>query len=195
MNKHILTIFLAVGLLQTAFAQTTFPRNGTFDERPGLFAFTNATIVVDPQTTLQNATLLVRDGKIEAVGTAVTIPAGAVITNLSGKRIYPALLDIDSDYGMPETVRAAGGGGRGGAPQYESSKKGPYYWNQAIQPETDAGVLFKANTAKADELRKLGFGAVLTHAHDGIARGNSAIVTLADERENMLVLRNGVSAH
>ncbi len=197
MNKHLLTFLLAAGLLQTAVAQTTFPRNGAFDERPGLFAFTNATIVVDPQTTLQNATLLVRDGKIEAVGTAVSIPTGSVITNLNGKRIYPALLDIDSDYGMPEAARPAGGGGRGfgGVPQYESSKKGPYYWNQAIQPETDAGVAFKANATKADELRKLGFGAVLTHAHDGIARGNSAIVTLADDRENMLVLRNGVSAH
>ena len=194
-TKHVLTVLLTVGLLQTSLAQTTFPRNGTFDERPGLFAFTNATIVVDPQTTLQNATLLVRDGKIEAVGKAVTIPAGAVIANLSGKQIYPALLDIDSDYGMPEAARPATGGGRGGAPQYESSKKGPYYWNQAIQPETDAGIAFKANAAKADELRKLGFGAVLTHAHDGIARGNSAIVTLADERENALVLRNGVSVH
>ena len=99
------------------------------------------------------------------------------MTNLSGKTIYPALLDIDSDYGMPEVARAGGRGGRGGVPQYESSKKGAYYWNQAIQPENEASVLFKADAKKADELRKLGFGAVLTHPHDGIARGTGTLVT------------------
>lgn len=199
MIKPLLTGLLVVGLTGFAIAQTTFPRNGVYDERPGVYAFTHATVVVDPQTTLQNATLLVRNGRVEAVGTSVAIPAGAVITDLTGKRIYPALLDIDSDYGMPEIVRPQGGGGRGGggggAPQYESNKKGAYYWNQAIQPENDASLIFKTNPTKADELRKLGFGAVLTHQHDGIARGTGALVTLADDRENTLVLKPNVTAH
>ena len=160
-----------------------------------MYAFTNATIVVDPQTTLQNATLLIRNGRIETVGTPVSIPAGTVITDLKGKRIYPGLVDIDSDYGMPEMPRGRAGGGRGGVPQYESNKKGAYYWNQAIQPENDASVLFKADTKKADELRKLGFGAVLTHPHDGIARGTGSLVILADDRENTLVLKPNVTAH
>lgn len=194
MAKHFLTALLAAGLAYSSVAQTTFPRNGVYDERPGLYAFTNATIVVDPQTTLQNATLLIRDGRIESVGTAVNLPAGTVVTDLKGKRIYPGLVDIDSDYGMPELTRGAGGG-RGGVPQYESNKKGAYYWNQAIQPENDASVLFKADTKKADELRKLGFGAVLTHPHDGIARGTGALVILADDRENTLVLKPNATAH
>ncbi|AKD55397.1 amidohydrolase family protein [Spirosoma radiotolerans] len=194
MTKHFLTALLAAGLAYSSVAQTTFPRNGVYDERPGLYAFTNATIIVDPQTTLQNATLLIRDGRIEAVGTAVSVPAGTVVTDLKGKRIYPGLVDIDSDYGMPELTRGAGGG-RGGVPQYESNKKGAYYWNQAIQPENDASVLFKADTKKADELRKLGFGAVLTHPHDGIARGTGALVVLADDRENTLVLKPNATAH
>ncbi|MBD2701507.1 amidohydrolase family protein [Spirosoma sp. BT702] len=197
MQKHLLTGLFALSITYTARAQTTFPQNGVHDERPGLYAFTNATIIVDPQTTLNNATLLIRDGKVEAVGTAVSVPAGAVVTDLTGKRIYPALIDIDSDYGMPEVARATGGGFGGGGrpPQYESNKKGPYYWNQAIQPENDASLIFKANTLKADELRKLGFGAVLTHPHDGIARGTGALVTLADDRENMLMLKSNATAH
>ncbi|WP_020595744.1 amidohydrolase family protein [Spirosoma panaciterrae] len=196
MIKHFLTGLLTVSLAYGSLAQTTFPQNGVYDERPGLYAFTNATIVVDPQTTLQNATLLIRNGRIEAVGTNVSVPAGTVIADLKGKRIYPALIDIDSDYGMPEVTRGPGGGGRGaGAPQYESNKKGPYYWNQAIQPENEAGIIFKANAAKADELRKLGFGAVLVHPHDGIARGTGALVTLADDRENTLVLKPNATAH
>ncbi|SOD81521.1 amidohydrolase family protein [Spirosoma fluviale] len=194
MTKHFLAAIFAAGLTYSAVAQTTFPRNGVYDERPGMYAFTNATIIVDPQTTLQNATLLIRNGRVEAVGASVNIPAGTVTTDLKGKRIYPALIDIDSDYGMPEITRGAGGG-RGGVPQYESNKKGAYYWNQAIQPENEASVLFKANPAKADELRKLGFGAVLTHPHDGIARGTGSLVALADDRENTLVLKPNATAH
>ncbi|MCX6216075.1 amidohydrolase family protein [Spirosoma sp.] len=194
MTKHFLAAIFAAGLTYSAIAQTTFPRNGVYDERPGMYAFTNATIVVDPQTTLQNATLLIRNGRVEAVGASVNIPAGTVTTDLKGKRIYPGLIDIDSDYGMPEVTRSAGGG-RGGVPQYESNKKGAYYWNQAIQPENEASVLFKANPTKADELRKLGFGAVLTHPHDGIARGTGSLVALADDRENTLMLKPGATAH
>jgi len=196
MKKSLLGALLAIGIIQVGRAQVTFPRNGVYDERPGLYAFTNATIVVDPQTTLEGATLLIRDGRIEAVGKTVTLPAGTVVSDLKGKRIYPSLIDADSDYGMPEV----GAGARGGRsllspPQYESSKKGAYGWNQAIQPETDASLLFKVNTSKADELRKLGFGAVITHPHDGIARGSSALVTLADERENQVVLKIRVAGH
>ncbi len=193
MIKPLLAGLLAVGLVQFAYAQTTFPKNGVYDERPGLYAFTNATIVIDPQTTLTNATLLVRNGRIDAVGQTVKLPAGTVVTDLKGKRIYPALIDIDSDYGMPEvkpdrTPRQAN-------PQFESKKTGPYYWNQAVQPENDGSQLFKADDKKADELRKMGFGSVLTHPHDGLARGTGVLVTLADDRENMLVLKPNATAH
>ncbi|GAB3899557.1 amidohydrolase family protein [Larkinella knui] len=194
MRKLFLTGMLAWGFAQIGWSQVTFPRNGVYDERPGLYAFTNATIVVDPKTTLEGATLLIRNGRIEAVGKTVSIPAGAVVADLKGQRIYPALVDIDSDYGMPAIQRNAPGGGRG-TPQYDSNKKGAFNWNQAIQPETDAGTVFKANVAQANELRKLGFGAVVTHQHDGIARGNSALVTLADDRENNVLIRDRVSAH
>ena len=195
MKKLVLTGLLAVGLTTVGWAQTTFPRNGVFDERPGLYAFTNATIVVDSKTILQNATLLIRDGRIEAVGTSVSVPTGAVVADLKGRRIYPSLIDIDSDYGMPEVKRIPGAGSFGAPPQLESSKKGPYYWNQAVQPENEAGQLFKVTGPKADELRKLGFGAVLTHPHDGIVRGTGSLVTLADERENRVVLKQNLTAH
>lgn len=193
MKKHVLSGLFAMALASGAVAQTTFPQNGVHDQRMGLYAFTNATIVVDPKTTLQKATLLVRDGRIEAIGSDVKLPAGVVATDLNGKRIYPALVELDSDYGMPEVKRQPGGGR--GNPQLESNKKGAYYWNQAVQPENDASLLFTAISAKADELRKLGYGAALTHPHDGIIRGTGALVTLSDDRENMVVLKPNAAMH
>ncbi|QHT68883.1 amidohydrolase family protein [Rhodocytophaga rosea] len=175
-------------------AQTTFPKNGVYDKRPSLYAFTNATIHTDYQTTSQNATLLVKDGIIEAVGSGIAVPAGATILDLKGKSIYPGLIDLYSSYGMPEvkTIRTSRADG---PPQMESSKRGPYFWNQAIRSETEASEIFTQNAGDADALRKLGFSAVLTHVPDGIARGSGVLVTLHDGRENEVILKSKATAH
>jgi len=185
--KKILTIAACLALgAGSAMAQETFPRNGVYDERPGLVALTNATIHTDYKTTLNNATLIIRNGKVEAVGTNVKVPAGAVIVDAKGKHIYPGFVDMFSNYGMPEVKRAQRGWGS--APQMESTKQGAYSWNQAIRPETNAVELFKADKKQAEELRKQGFGTVLAIHPDGIARGTAALVTLADKRENEVVI-------
>ncbi|QCR21288.1 amidohydrolase family protein [Pontibacter sp. SGAir0037] len=191
--KKILTIaaLLALGA-GSVMAQETFPRNGVYDERPGLVALTNATIHTDYKTTLQNATLLIRGGKVEAVGTNVSVPAGAVVVDAKGKHIYPGLVDMYSSYGMPEVKIERRSWTS--PPQMESEKKGAYSWNQAIRPETKADELFKVNSKQAEEMRKLGFGTVLAIHRDGIARGTAALVTLADKRENEVLVVDKAAA-
>jgi imidazolonepropionase-like amidohydrolase len=93
--KLLLSAMFLVLLLQ---AQETFPINGTADERLGIFAFTNATIVKDSQTTLQNATLVIKQGKI--VGINIPVPKEAVVIDCKGKFIYPSFIDLYSDYGV-----------------------------------------------------------------------------------------------
>ena len=96
--------------------QATFPENGVVDPRHGTFAFTNATIVKDVATTLNNATMIIKDGKIISVGTSVKVPAGAVEIDCKGKFIYPSFIDIYADYGtsLPQQQSQAGGAGGGG---------------------------------------------------------------------------------
>ncbi|MBJ6116754.1 amidohydrolase family protein [Pontibacter sp. BT310] len=191
--KKIFTIAacLAFGA-GSAMAQETFPRNGVYDERPGLVALTNATIHTDYKTTLNNATLVIRNGKVEAVGTNVKVPAGAVVVDAKGKHIYPGFVDMYSSYGLPEVKRAQRNWGS--PPQMESNKQGAYNWNQAIRPETNAVELFKADKKQAEELRKQGFGTVLAIHQDGIARGTAALVTLADKRENEVIVLDKAAA-
>ncbi|MBC5772510.1 amidohydrolase family protein [Pontibacter sp. KCTC 32443] len=185
--KKILTIAACLALgAGSAMAQETFPRNGVYDERPGLVALTNATIHTDYKTTLNNATLIIRNGKVEAVGTNVKVPAGAVVVDAKGKHIYPGFVDMFTSYGLPEVKRAQRNWGS--APQMESTKLGAYNWNQAIRPETNAVELFKADRKQAEELRKQGFGTVLAVHRDGIARGTASLVTLADKRENEVIV-------
>ena len=181
-------------LLSTAAAQAqpgTYPRNGVADQRPGLYAFTHATLALDYQTTITDATLVIRDGRVVAAGPGKTtaIPAGAVVQDLAGKYVYPGFVDLYSAYGVPE-VKAAAPAGRRVGPQIESLKSGAYDWNQAIHPETHAAELFKINAEQAAAYRALGVGAVLTQQPDGIMRGTAALVALGSAgRENEQLLR------
>jgi len=176
-------------------AQVTFPENGIADPRHGHYAFTNASIVKDASTTLMNAALVIKDGKIVAVGTNLKVPAGAVEVDCKGKYIYPSFIDIYADYGTPALQRVGGGFTPGQQPQLVTATKGPYGWNQAIKSDAEAYKVFAVDDAKAKPLREAGFGTVLSHVRDGIARGTGTVVTLADTKENLVIIKEKASAH
>jgi imidazolonepropionase-like amidohydrolase len=179
--------------LTTSFAQSTYPINDVATPKEGCYAFTNATIIKDAATTLTNAILVIRQGKIEAVGNNITLPKDAVVIDCKGKYIYPSFIDMYSDYGTTPVTRA--GFSFGGQSQMLSNTKGAYGWNQAIKSEIDIAKTFAVNDAKAKDLRSNGFGVVLTHQMDGISRGTGAIVSLANEKENKVVIKDRASAH
>eukprot|EP01118_Nematostelium_gracile_P011724 TRINITY_DN4209_c0_g1_i5.p1 TRINITY_DN4209_c0_g1~~TRINITY_DN4209_c0_g1_i5.p1 ORF type:complete len:1007 (-),score=249.53 TRINITY_DN4209_c0_g1_i5:112-3132(-) len=193
MKKILLTLTLVFSA-SMLFAQQSYPVNGTFDNRPGLFAFTNANIVVNANKTISNGTLLVKGQTIEAVGTGTTVPKGYVVIDLKGKYIYPSLIDAFSSYGVAEPARPTGGfGGRQSI--FVSTKKGAYNWNEAIRPETEVRAIFGNDDKKAEELRKIGFGSVNVVNRDGIVRGTSAAVTLSNERENQNIIKGETAAN
>jgi imidazolonepropionase-like amidohydrolase len=190
MKRFTFTIFL-LSLITSVSAQQTYPVNGTTDPRHIEYAFINARLHQDYKTTIDSATLIVKDGIITASGNGLAIPAGAVIFNLKGKHIYPSFIDIFSDYGLPEVKKAQDQE----APQLLSNTKGAFGWNQAVKPEYDAYKVFAADNKKADELRKSGFGTVMTIYRDGIIRGTSSLVLLGDGKENDLILRSRAAAN
>ncbi len=179
------------------YAQPTFPENGVADPRSGYFAFTHATVVKDASTTLQDATLVIRDGRILAVGTGLSVPAGAVEIDCKGKFIYPSFIDLYADYGIPSSQQRPAGQPFDffRSAQLETNQKGPYGWNQAIRSEQQAHTVFTSDESKAKSLRELGFGTVLSHIRDGIARGTGTLVTLANEKENLIILKDRAAAH
>ncbi|HSC54687.1 MAG TPA: amidohydrolase family protein [Phnomibacter sp.] len=194
MRKMKLWLAALVLYMAQAGAQPTFPVNGVASPGSGAYAFTNATIVKDAKTTIANATLVIRDGKIVAVGAGVAVPKDAVVIDCKDKFIYPSFIDVYSDYGMP--ARAARGSFDFRSPaQLETNVKGAYGWNQALKADVDAVTLFVPDDAKAKAMREAGFGAVLTHQQDGIARGTGTVVTLASERANLVLVKPKASAH
>ncbi len=194
----LLQFALFAGTTQVLKAQATFPVNDVANPKDGYYAFTKATIVKKANDTLLNATLVIRQGKIEAVGNNIAIPKEAVVIDCNGKYIYPAFIDMYTDYGIASAQPQQTAGGAGGffrTQQITSNTKGAYGWNQAIRSETEAYKIFAADDAKAKTLRDIGFGAVLTHQKDGIARGTGAFVTLANKPDNFVLVKDRASAH
>ncbi len=186
----VISLLALVNIVKSQ-TETTFKTNGPDDYREGLHAFIHATIFKNSNTKVENAILVIRDGKITELGTSANIPTGAIVHDLSGKIIYPSFIDIYTDYGInsPKENRSEE------SIQYESNIKGAYGWNQAIKADFDASKNFLVTDARADEWRKLGFGTVLSHRKDGIARGTGTVVTLATDRENRVILKANASAH
>ncbi|HLB38740.1 MAG TPA: amidohydrolase family protein, partial [Gemmatimonadales bacterium] len=65
-------------------------------QSPRVMLIKNATVMTVTNGTIQNASVLVRDGKIAAVGTDVTAPANALVIDATGKYLTPGIIDAHS---------------------------------------------------------------------------------------------------
>ena len=181
--KIFKTLFLCL-IATSFFAQESFPTNGVKNTFSPVYAFTNAHIIVSSEKEILNGTLLIQDDKILAVDSVVDIPAGAIIKNLNGDYVYPSFIDLYSNYGLIPPKK----GKYVYRPQFESKKEGAYHWNEAIHPEINAVDEFTYNEKQSNEYLKSGFGVVLTHQQDGIARGTGCLVSLSNEKEQKSIL-------
>lgn len=188
--KKIRLLFLFLLFHHQFIAQETFPINTTSNINHLIYAFTNATIIVSEEQQISKGTLLIKDGIITAVGETIKIPPDAVVFDLKGKFIYPGLIDMYTNYGIPDPKPST----KNRSPQMTTNIKGAYGWNQAIKPETDGIRLFTVDKKCAEEMRGLGFGTVLTFQKDGIMRGSAAVVSLGDGKENELIIKDKAAA-
>ena len=185
-------LFLLCCFLTPVCAQDVnlYPTNGVKQQKDLYYAFTNATLHLGGSITTKG-TLLVQNGRIVKVGVVLALPKGTVEYDMKGKHIYPSFVDVYSDYGQPKSKPVK----YDPHPQLETKKKGAFGWNEAVKPEYNTAAHFTANEKMAKELRAIGFGSVLTHKMDGIARGTSALVSLNNGKDGTLVLNPEASTH
>jgi len=105
MKKIILNI-LSLGIAAAAISQETVLPTAP---AKGVTVITNATVHNGNGKTTENATIVITDGKITAVGTNVTIPPNAIVVDGKGKHVYPGLILPVSNLGLVEisAVRAS----------------------------------------------------------------------------------------
>ena len=69
---------------------------------PSVYAITHAKIFTLAGSPIEDGTLIIRDGKIAAVGSSVEVPAGAQVLDAKGLQAYPGLFDAVTQMGLSE---------------------------------------------------------------------------------------------
>ena len=187
-------LFLYVALLLTSIvikAQTTFNINGPANNTLNYIAYTHAIVYVNANTVLNDATIVVKQGKIERITAQGAVPKNAIEVNLKGKVVYPSFIDLYSNYGIdvPSFNKNKNNG-----EQFNSNKAGAFAWNEAIKPEINAAQYFNYNHQDAIALRTMGIGAVITGNQDGILRGTTALVTTANDEPHYTIVGNNITS-
>jgi imidazolonepropionase-like amidohydrolase len=168
-----LALLLPIGL-QAQQATRTQPIDGLRDNSTGYHALTNARVVVEPGRVLENATVVIRNGIIQSVGSGAA-PAGARVWDLSGHTVYPGFIDAHADLGMSDVP--------------EGGDVGPTHWNPQVRAWYSTGSTLTDDAERRAALRSQGFGAALAVPKQGIFRGEAAVVDLSDDGVRERILR------
>ncbi|HAM72750.1 MAG TPA: hypothetical protein DCM86_14000 [Verrucomicrobiales bacterium] len=180
-------------------------------------ALTHARIVLEPGRTLTNATLLLRRGRIEGVGTNLTLPPDARVWDLQGAIIYPGLIEphlvqstapvaavsttrttpIDGSSAADSRLTSGGGIRFFGVPgeERDPGNPGAGYELAGITPERRIADRYAPDAKVSEDLRDLGFTTACVVPEKGILRGQSAFVSLAEGNPNDLLLRQDLFQH
>ncbi|HEY6270267.1 MAG TPA: amidohydrolase family protein [Candidatus Acidoferrum sp.] len=75
---------------------------GAQSQPPTTYAITHAKIFTLSGTTIDDGTLILRDGKIAGVGVGLDIPAGAQVIDAKGLQVYPGIFDSITQMGLRE---------------------------------------------------------------------------------------------
>jgi imidazolonepropionase-like amidohydrolase len=104
MKKIFLIIFSLYFTMIAKAQETVYPA----EKQSKPVFISNATVHVGNGQVLQNASILIVDGKISQVGSNLTAPAGAQTIDAQGKHVYPGLILPVSNLGLLEfpSVRA-----------------------------------------------------------------------------------------
>ena len=185
----------------TALAVASVAVLAAQQEAPYSYAITGARVFPVSSPPIDNATVVLSGGVITAVGTNVTLPAGAITIAGKGLNVYPGLIDMGSTAGLeaPAIPRA----------------ENPQTTEDIERVKRDT--LLRAHLRAADHMNpaaaaltkaaEAGITAILaTPGSDGI-RGQSALVltsigadlpqigALADDRRGAVVVRTPVALH
>jgi imidazolonepropionase-like amidohydrolase len=217
MNRPIFRRFrllLRIGFAFLLFAAFHSPAQilpPGFRPKPvGVHALVGGKVVVQPGETLENATIIIRDGLIEAVGETLSVPADARIWDSKGLTIYAGFIEPYLPVGgtnQPVSTTAtepvdansftSGGVGFYGAPgqRTDLGPRGASYEINRITPEYRAGQHYSPDAKTIKPLRDLGFTAAVISPQRGIIRGSSALVNLIEANPNEVVVRADVFQH
>ena len=175
------------------FSQDYFPTNsGVKTTATHYQAIINATLHPSPNKVIEKGTLLLKAGKIVAMGKEISLPKNTMVHDFSGKHLYASFIELQSNFGLASKSKNSR---RGRSTQYESNREG-YYWNDHMISDYNSIEDYSYKKAEAASYRKVGFGVVNAHRAEGIHRGTSVLVALNDQQNDALrILDQSAAQH
>lgn len=131
----------------------------------GVYAIRNARIVTVSGPVIENGTIVIRDGKIEAVGTSVTVPPGSREIDASGLTVYPGMIDLSTSIGLVEI-------GSGAPGTVDTTEIGD------MNPNAKAVLALNPHSAHIPVTRAGGVTTVLSIPTGNIISGQAALINL-----------------
>ncbi len=151
-------LFLSILSILTA---QVGPAKALHRNPPRAWALTNATVHASPGKTIEDGTVVMRDGIITAVGAKVKIPKQATIIDMDGKHIYAGFIESWLDV---KTVKK------------DTSLQAN--WNSNMRAYLKGADLFHPKEKSLKELHGLGFTTAHVTPKGGIFQGSSGLVQL-----------------
>lgn len=175
--RTLLTVTACTVLMQQVNASSQIPAKP--QERP--VALVGGTIHPVSGPDIPNGTVLFDKGKITAMGTNVTIPPNAETIDVTGRHVYPGMIDADTYIGLTEIgeVRAT-------LDQRETG---------AINPNVKAEVAINPGSEIIPVTRSNGVTAALTAPSGGVISGRSALIYLDGWTWEDMTLKAPVAMH
>jgi imidazolonepropionase-like amidohydrolase len=131
----------------------------------GVFAIRNARIVTVSGPDIENGTVVIRDGKIEAVGANVSVPSGAQTIDGHGLSVYPGMIDAGTNMGLVEVSQGASG-------TVDTTEVGD------LNPNAKAIIAVNPHSAHIAVTRVEGITNTLTAPAGGLISGQAALINL-----------------
>jgi imidazolonepropionase-like amidohydrolase len=176
------------------------PSAGATPQARSAYAITGATVITAPGNTIENATVVIRDGLIEAVGAGVNAPPDARLIDGTGMTVFAGWIDGFSEVAIePEATETGeapgrGGGGRGGGQQaLQMLELGAPGVNQQVRSSFDQADHINGEDEQIAGFRNAGFTAALVVPQDGIYRGKSVLIALRQAAPADIVVREDVA--
>ena len=143
---------------------------------------TGARIVTVSGPVLENASIVIQNGKIASVGTSLTAPAGARMIDGRGKTVYPGLFDALTTLGLVEVNQGANG-------TVDTSELGD------VNPHAKSWVALHPESELLSVARAFGITNSVSAPVGGLISGQSAVIRTVGDTPAALTVKAGVAMH
>ncbi|HEY4310675.1 MAG TPA: amidohydrolase family protein [Pirellulales bacterium] len=181
MRQHYLAVVAALSLVAASENRSLATPEVPGAPQTHAIALVGGTIHPVSGPVIEHGTLVFDGGKITAVEKGIAVPAEAHFVDVSGKHVYPGLIDANSQLGLVEIPSV-----RGTRDMAETGE---------INPNVKAQVAFNADSELIPVGRSGGILSVLTVPNGGLITGQSACMQLDGWSWEDMCLKPGVAMH